>query len=393
MIKAIWRAAAVGRVGMFIAVLVIVTLARLGGAIREGDAWVGSESQATIAVVVLAMVLPVFVAMLATTLLRGEHAPWSWGLARPVSRLRLIGSLVALDAATIGACMFAAWLVLGGFGASGGLLYGVPSGMTVAVFTFLYANLYMVAAIAGSRTTSTVRAAAVAVIILGVSISSVSSLVSSALKTVPSFALHESWARSFVFTALGDWSGPAALNEAHTWWLLAGFVLVVAAVSGPVTAFADTARFAPGPVRLRRAAMQTAALLALSALLIVPGWVAAYGQAPAEARKGDKTLRVVFRTPDPSLRVVSVRLTYDGVHVPRRPSTLHAARHRSAARTFVELSPGRFEVCAYVQKRISTPDAGERSFEARNCMPVIITDDPLQELPIDITFDGIQPSP
>jgi hypothetical protein len=283
MVKAICRAAAPGRVAMFVAILTIAILARLGGVLREGDQWVASDSQAMISVVLLWLVLPVFITMLAAALLRGEYAPLSWGLARPISRLRLLGSLVVLDALTIAACVLAAWVVLHGFGSTWGVLGSSP-GALLGGLTFAYANLYFLTAIAGSRTESAVRAGTLAVLFMaGWSTASASLLEFLFDNTFGTFAHQVYWGYDDHVFGLSNWSGPLAFGEPYTWWLLAALVVLATAVAAPVLMFVRTARFAPGPVVLRPVAALVATSIGFAALLVGAGWACALVHDPPEA--------------------------------------------------------------------------------------------------------------
>ena len=379
MIKAIWRAAAPGRLGMFIAVLSIAVLGRLAGVINEGDRWSGSESQALYAVVVLGLLLPVFVAMLGTSLLRGEHAPWSWGLARPLSRFRLLGSVVALDALTIGACIFAAWLVLGGFGNTWSLVGGFMAEATAALVALVYATFYMLTAIAGSRTSSTVRATTVAAVALATMVFSLSALLTWMMRNPIPMGLHEGWAHSyFVYGALG-WG---RLDAAHTWWSLAGLLLATAAIGGPIVAFVRAAQAAPGIVRLPRLVAPSILLVGCVALpLLAIGWACAYADAPPEAKKGDVALHVRVRDAGPGFRIRDFRLRFDGGIVPRRQSHPVARTRGNENWEFENLSPGRYEACASVEDRES-PEPGWS--DSDHCVQVVLTDDPSQELSLVI---------
>ena len=383
MIKAIYRAAAPGRLGMCIAVLSIAMLARIGGVIREGDLWVGSESQTMVSIVLLCLVLPVFVSMLATALLRGEHAPWSWGLARPVSRVRLLGSLVALDISTIGACVLISWVVLGGFGGAWGLLGGAPESVSLATVAFLYGNLYLLAATAGSRTDSTVRAVAVAVFCGALLVGSAWWLFMFAVENLMGgVGLHGSWATNYVGYGLVGWGGPTALGEPHTLWLLATLLLVTATAAGPVLAFFNTARLAPGPVELRVVATRIAALVGFAGVLLVPGWALTYARAPAEARTGDITLHVTPAEPVDSLQ--SAYLLFDGGEVPKSGTVILAESVEGGAARFVGLSPGRYDVCARVEFTTEGASGEPETRKAHYCTPAVLTDDSQQTLTIDL---------
>ncbi len=385
MVKAIWRAAAPGRLGMFLAILTVLTLARLGGAVSEGDRWVGSESQATVSVIVLWLVLPVFVAMLATALLRGEHAPWSWGLARPISRFRLIGSLVALDAVTIAACMLVASIVLGGFGGMWGMLGGGLETAATPVFAGLYAGLYMLGAITGTRTSSTVRAAAAAVGILTMLLVSLWSLASwAAQHALDPFGLHEPWDDLYIIYGLQTWSAHNALWEPHTWWVLSGILIAVAAIGGTTLAFVRSAQLVPAPARWCRLMGPTLGIVCLSAVLFVAGSTLAYLTAPAEAKTGHITIRVTPRVVDPDLTAETVRFRFDGGAVPRRRSYTAFAKRHHGVWTLANLSAGHFEACVGSKLRLPLHAGGAQVRRVEHCEALVVTDEPVQALTIEV---------
>ncbi len=376
MIKAIWRAAAPSRLGMLLAVFSIVTLARLGGAVSEGDRWVGSESQTMISVVVLWLVLPVFVSMLATQLFRGEHAPWSWGLARPIPRSRLIGSVVAIDALTIGACMLLAWLVLGSATVTSGDMLGITSPLLAAG---AYVVLYLLAAIAGGRTSSTMRAMGAVALVGTTMLVALTSLVSWAIGDAHSlFGLRDDWAAAYLWNGLVRWGDPGALTQAHTWWLLSGMAITAAALCGPLLAFMRTAQLAPGPARWSKLLMPGVGLVGLSALLLVAGWTQASLAAPLEAKTGDAELRVTAQPVDPNLTVRAVYLRFDAGSVPLTLRHDAVPMRGLGTWTFVDLSAGHYQACASVHRR------GLRLVE--HCVPIIVTDEPSQAISLDVSM-------
>jgi len=79
------------------AVVVLAFAARL----LRLDFWEGSDEQALVAMLLEYGLVPIFAAMLGAALIHGEHAPWSWGLARPISRGRWAATSIAMDALTL----------------------------------------------------------------------------------------------------------------------------------------------------------------------------------------------------------------------------------------------------------------------------------------------------
>lgn len=272
-------------------------------------------------------------------------------------------------------------MVGGGFGSASPL-----------VIAGLCAGLYMVAAITGTHTSSTVRAAGVAVVIVGMLLFSLVSLVSwVAENEVGSFGLHDRWARTYVVYGLASWSGPGALTEPHTWWLLSGLILVTAGLGGVVLAFLRTARSAPGPVSLSRLLSPSLGLVCLCALPLFTGWVFAYSAAPPEARKGDATLRVTARAVDSGLNVTSVKLSFDGGVVPLALGLAPSAYRGHDVSIFPGLSEGQFEACANVRASVPSKYGGRENRYAEHCVPVVVTDEPLQTLTLDVALEEVLP--
>lgn len=393
MIRAIYRVAAPGRLGMLAAVVCVSLLARVGGAMREDVHWGASESQATASILILWLVIPVFVTMLGTALFRGEHAPWSWGLARPVSRLRWIGALVALDAATVAACTLAASLVLGELRGAWGTWESTVDGALLAVTAFAYAGLYLLTATAGSRTDSTIRAAAVAVL-SGAALVTATTSVFTYLRDHAWGTwggLHPSWERAYHVYGLASWDGPAQLGVPHTWWLLAALVLVTAAIAAPILAFIRTARLTPGPVPLWPVSVWSGALALVAVALLFLGCVRLQAIAPAEAKKGAITVELV---PGGVVqRVDSAYLLFEGVDVPRSLTRIHASSTSTSGARFEGLSPGRFDACAKLVLDPASADDDPHSTNARRCVPIVVTAALTQTLIIDLRSDGLSAEP
>ena len=118
----------------------------------SGRAWHLSELHETSTLVLLGLVLPTFAALLGAMLLRGEHAPWTWALARPVGRARLLAVIAAVDATTIAACVGMTALVFEGLGET-------ALGFPIAALAGSYTMVYLAAAIGGARGMPSLRGA------------------------------------------------------------------------------------------------------------------------------------------------------------------------------------------------------------------------------------------
>jgi hypothetical protein len=141
-------------VGVVIFVCGFMRLAHVLGE-DQGEWWLG-EMHAVATIVVLAMVVPTFTLLLGSMLLRGEHGPWSWALARPVARWRVLAVLVVLDASTLAACVGTMALLFGGLGYVSYSSY--EREIIYAALPVLYALLYLAAAIGGARGMGSLRA-------------------------------------------------------------------------------------------------------------------------------------------------------------------------------------------------------------------------------------------
>lgn len=75
--------------------------------------WFGSDLQGVLAAIEYLAIIPMLSIVLATGWLRGEVGPWSWALARPITRTRWLGTTLLVDLATLAASVFVAYLVIG----------------------------------------------------------------------------------------------------------------------------------------------------------------------------------------------------------------------------------------------------------------------------------------
>jgi hypothetical protein len=166
MTRALVRASARSRLMILAVVAASCVFMRVTHALSSGaDPWAGSDMHEVVTLIVLGLVIPTFVGLLGTMLLRSEHAPWSWALARPIGRARLVATLVAVDVATIAACVGLAAVLIAGFG---GVLWQAIQGPLVATAIALgYALLYLATAIGGARGMSSLRAGVLGIVWIG----------------------------------------------------------------------------------------------------------------------------------------------------------------------------------------------------------------------------------
>lgn len=95
-----------------LAILGGIVIGALGARCMGGE-WNGSDEQVIGLMVVELGVGPVFAAMLGGTLVRGEHAPWAWGLARPIGRASFAAANVLADLALLGVASMIVGSILG----------------------------------------------------------------------------------------------------------------------------------------------------------------------------------------------------------------------------------------------------------------------------------------
>jgi len=75
--------------------------------------WRSSEMHAVAAAILYGALIPVLVIALASAWLRGDDGPWSWALARPVTRTRWLRTTLLIDVVTVLACIALARIVIG----------------------------------------------------------------------------------------------------------------------------------------------------------------------------------------------------------------------------------------------------------------------------------------
>jgi hypothetical protein len=75
--------------------------------------WPSSDMQVVAAAVLYGALIPVLVIALASSWLRGDDGPWSWALARPVTRGRWLRTTLMIDVVTVLACVAFARMVIG----------------------------------------------------------------------------------------------------------------------------------------------------------------------------------------------------------------------------------------------------------------------------------------
>ena len=157
MTRALVRAGLRSRLMLIAVIIFVCCFMRLAHLVGEDDGrWSLGEMHAVATIVVLGLVLPTFTLLLGSMLLRGEHGPWSWALARPVSRWRVLPVLIVLDISTLGACVATMALLFDGLGYVSHVAH--EREIIHAALPVVYALLYLAAAIGGARGMGSLRA-------------------------------------------------------------------------------------------------------------------------------------------------------------------------------------------------------------------------------------------
>lgn len=363
-LMALWRPAMPGRVAMVAAVVVLNALARVAAA-ASGELWYDSVNQASAIVLTVGALVPIFVAMLGANLLRGEHASWSWIMARPRSRAQLIGAMMALDLVTVLVCMGAGWVVLGALEPGWFSWSTVEWGGSVCA---AYVVLYLVAAVGGTRTHSSIRAITgglAAVSAAGACLYGFVSLIEG--QPVP--GVDPQW--MYLMLRRGP-TELAALGLVHplVLWLLAAIVAGASIPSAVIVAFVRTARLVPGRVEWPGLLRPLVGLWAVFLGLLVAGVVAVWSIAPGQATRDDGVeveLEVVVADSDTEFS--GAQLSYDtefGEVGVRREKTRRVA-YRGAPRTrsrrielgrrvrrFLGLGAGDYRACGTFERAAPT---------------------------------------
>lgn len=143
------------RIALPVVAMIVVTPIRI---VSGEDGWIGGEAQTFLALGMLGIFVPIFAIAMAVGWLRPEVAPWSWCLARPLGRWRWLGSILALDAATLLATSVALWLAIGPFPHDwhGPVL---DDRLRAVAYLCICAWIYAIAAFAGARGSSSLAAA------------------------------------------------------------------------------------------------------------------------------------------------------------------------------------------------------------------------------------------
>lgn len=141
-------------------VLPLVALGITGffrGAHAGGARWDASEMQSVAAMICYCGLVPVLAVALASTWLRGDDGPWTWALARPVSRRRWLSTTLMVDVATLAACLAVVWLMIGELPSQWLSGWSGPVERMLG-YVGLLAAIYASAAFAGARGASAIGA-------------------------------------------------------------------------------------------------------------------------------------------------------------------------------------------------------------------------------------------
>ncbi len=343
---ALLRIALPSRVALLVAILLIC----LGTLVLAPGTDATSVDNRSMTIVLLDFgLLPVIAAMLGGALVRGEHAAWSWGLARPVGRTHWCALHFALDVATL---VLAALTI-------DTLLGAPPQAVTFDVFRtsglvafqdfgigVLALLAYLGGAFGASRGHSTVRGFPIACgWALGVF-----------LTTAVVLWLDTLVARAFVVDA---WPLPAdagllreATNGGDARSFITPLALMLASLGGFAHVLGRALARVPGRLPRREVvavfALWIGGVAMLTWTMRSPLW--AIADAPVLARRGDAQLVVVDSQPRPH-RIVLVEAECDRCFA--RATTIFPI---ASTAEFANVVPGHYRVCRIEE----VPDASRR---------------------------------
>lgn len=383
---ALWRPALPGRVGMVLAVGLVAILARVAGAFAGGH-WGASVHQASAVVLTNGVLVPIFIAMLGANLLRGEHASLSWLLARPSSRSSLIGSLVLLDVATILACVGLASIVLGAL---------KPAWFALSEVTWAaslgggYLATYLVAAIGGTRTASSIRAIVGGLAVLAVAAACLygafAGLYGNGLPGIDGRWILAVLDRGpFTVEALG-WTDPRVL------WAFATMVALVSIPIAIVMGFVRTARQVPGRIGWTALVGPLLSLWGVAALAGAIGAATVWFEAPSQAIDDDVELEIRWSVLDEDTSPRWTHLTYESFLGEIEPAPVRAGKGslrgivRRAAR-FEGLGAGRYRACADFDRPAPTPERPDRRAVYQRCIDLDLAPGERQSVTIEVGQD------
>ena len=397
-LMALWRPALPGRIAMVLAVVVLDTLARFA-AVLGGEVWHGSVNQATAIVLSLGGLVPIFIAMLGANALRGEHASWSWIMARPRSRVQLIGSVVLLDLATVVACTGAAWVVLGAL-KPGWFSWSMVQ--WVASLCGAYTVLYLVAAVGGTRTSSSVRAIAGGVAAVAAAAACLNGFVSS-IEGQPVPGVDPAWMHAMLHRGPTTLLGLGPLHPLVL-WLMAAIVGAASIPSAVIVAFVRTARQVPGRVAWPALLRPVLGLWAVSLGLLLAGVGSAWLTAPRQATRDDGVeveLEVVVA--DSGLELRGLDLTYNAQYGEiaarrtREPRVAYRGAPRFRARRgdrrdrrykrFWGLGAGDYRACGRFERSEPTEDRPYRVAVYERCVDLDLAAGERRRVTIEIGKD------
>jgi hypothetical protein len=368
---AIVRVSVQSRVGVLGAVMAASCLARL----TELGAWEGSDQQSVAAILLQCVLVPIFAAMLGGALVQGEHARWSWALARPVRRGHWAGVAIPLDAITLALSLAIIEVVVGAAPDSvrrDVLGVVLPDFRDLGAYRHaelvLAAVCYLGCAVGVARGRSSVRALPIAMVYA----------LGSIVFTASLMWLDDLVARAFIVDA---W--PTAAAEPHiavrrfgdySRWseryenlliaaaLLLGMGQLVGRALGSVPRGLSRGEVA------RVLAFWSVAAAAVS--LSFGTRLAAVRDAPVLARRGDATVEIVIPQGVRSLALAQS----DCDTCFERASPIWGRRDRFVA-TFHDVVPGRYRACVPFHPQFETSQVGYRP-DLQACLDIDISSGP-----------------
>jgi hypothetical protein len=255
---------------------------------RFSDTWDGSSEQWVSWALIGYLVIPTLAALLASSTFRGEHASWSWALARPVGRRTLFATLIGMDLITLLLCLGIARLAIGSMLPTpmfSGLVDDAGPLLLVGVVFGLYATV----AAAAARGAAFLKAAAIGGIWFGTLV-----LLPAGMFRLSLDAMKSSMSMQWVQATLGQWIGgspDSMVGLVILIGLLAGTSILAAFVGSLLPLLRAVRRL---PMRLtRRDYFGPGSAVLLAGGLAFAGIVGTlWATAPDEVRPGPQSLSV-----------------------------------------------------------------------------------------------------
>lgn len=352
--RAVIRAGLPGRLGILGAILVLCSGARLLGL---DDRWEGSDAQIFAAMVASYGLVPIFAAMLGGALVHGEHAPWSFALARPISRRRWVMTCLAMDVATLYLALLTVNVIVGSaprFGNEFTPFLPLPATIFRSLTTDLVVSAYVAAAVGASRGHSKLRALPVGMAYCGVVIVMASVCIWAATSYTDLFLFH-------------GWYGPSQYLF-RTWapaYSGTSYAFPIAVVGSLGHILARTMARAPVPIHRREmfGVFGGWCLAVCLPIVVLQPRAWAIVDAPVLARRGDAALTVPLDIDSHEAYLVLRERNCDDCFS-RSPDSRDRWDERWLRR-FEDVPEGSYRLCSVIVLQVVHAGLDEHSIDSR----------------------------